>query len=64
MPGPGAHTVQVCAPETLMDVATEELPRRHHAGVEVRRPLPGRSAPVDTTAARELLGFEAEFLVP
>ncbi|SDJ47071.1 NAD-dependent epimerase/dehydratase family protein [Streptomyces indicus] len=64
VPGPGAHTVHVCAPETLMDVPTRELLRRFHPDTEVRRPLPGRSAPVDLTAARELLGFEAEFLVP
>ncbi|MER7173232.1 NAD-dependent epimerase/dehydratase family protein [Streptomyces mesophilus] len=64
VPGPGAHTVHVCAPETLADEATEDLLRRYHPDTEVRRPLPGRTAPVDTTAARELLGFEARFLVP
>ncbi|MFF2327464.1 MULTISPECIES: NAD-dependent epimerase/dehydratase family protein [unclassified Streptomyces] len=60
VPGPGAHVVHVCAPETIVPYPTEELLRRYHPTTQVRRPLPGRTAPVDTTAARRLFGFTAE----
>ncbi|MFD3482206.1 NAD-dependent epimerase/dehydratase family protein [Streptomyces sp. NPDC058665] len=63
VPGPGAHAVHLCAPETMVPFPTEELLRRYHPTTPVRRPLPGRSAPVDTTAARRLLGFTARHLL-
>ncbi|GAA3698618.1 NAD(P)-dependent oxidoreductase [Nonomuraea antimicrobica] len=61
VPGPGARTVLVAAPETLVPQPTEELMRRYHPATELRRPLPGRTVPVDLTAAAELLGFTARF---
>ncbi|MFJ9679280.1 hypothetical protein ACIRP2_14590 [Streptomyces sp. NPDC101194] len=63
VPGPGAHAVHLCAPETLVPFPTEELLRRYHPTARLLRPLPGRTAPVDTTAARRLLGFTAERLI-
>ncbi|MFE2035114.1 NAD-dependent epimerase/dehydratase family protein [Streptomyces scopuliridis] len=63
VPGPGAHTVHLCAPETLVPFPTEELLRRYHPATPLRRPLPGRTAPIDTTAARRLLGFTARHLL-
>ncbi|MFC7586509.1 hypothetical protein ACFQYP_24265 [Nonomuraea antimicrobica] len=44
-----------------MPQPTEELMRRYHPATELRRPLPGRTVPVDLTAAAELLGFTARF---
>ncbi|MFD4942134.1 NAD-dependent epimerase/dehydratase family protein [Streptomyces sp. NPDC058239] len=63
VPGPGAHAVYLCAPETLVPFPTEELLRRYHPTARLLRPLPGRTAPVDTTAARRLFGFTAEHLL-
>ncbi|MFI6648826.1 NAD-dependent epimerase/dehydratase family protein [Streptomyces sp. NPDC050529] len=63
VPGPGAHSVHVCAPETLVPFPTEELLRRYHPTTRLLRPLPGRTAPVDTTAAARLFGFTAEHLL-
>lgn len=63
VPGPGAHAVHLCAPETLVPFPTEELLRRYHPTTPLRRPLPGRTAPVDTAAARRLLGFTARNLL-
>ncbi|MET9220484.1 NAD-dependent epimerase/dehydratase family protein [Streptomyces sp. NPDC088197] len=60
---PGAHVVHVCAPEILVPFPTEELMRRFHPTTRVLRPLPGRTAPVDTAAARRLFGFTAERLI-
>lgn len=56
-----AHVVLVAAPETLVPVPTEELLRRYLPDVEVRRPLPGRTVPVDTSAAQRLFGFAARY---
>jgi nucleoside-diphosphate-sugar epimerase len=64
VPGAGAHAVYVAAPEILAPYPTEDLIRRYHPGTELRRPLPGRTSPVDTSAARALLGFTAERLLP
>lgn len=60
---PGAHVVHLCAPEIIVPYPTEELLRRYHPTTRVRRPLPGRTAPVDTSAARRLFGFTAERLI-
>ncbi|WP_405902609.1 NAD(P)-dependent oxidoreductase [Streptomyces sp. NBC_00656] len=61
--GSGAHAVHLCAPEIIVPYPTEELLRRYHPGTVLRGPLPGRAAPVDTSAARRLLGFTARNLV-
>ncbi|MGW2509973.1 acetylxylan esterase [Streptomyces scopuliridis] len=60
---PHTHTVHLRAPETLVPFPTEELLRRYHPATPLRRPLPGRTAPIDTTAARRLLGFTARRLL-
>ncbi|WP_241837544.1 NAD-dependent epimerase/dehydratase family protein [Streptomyces sp. CB02115] len=63
VPGRAAHAVHLCAPEIIVPYPTEELLRRYHPTTELRSPLPGRAAPVDTSAARRLLGFTAENLL-
>jgi nucleoside-diphosphate-sugar epimerase len=55
----GAHVLYVAAPETLSPYPTEDLVARYLPGVPVRAPLPGRSVPIDTSAASSLLGFTA-----
>ncbi|HEV7648983.1 MAG TPA: NAD(P)-dependent oxidoreductase [Actinophytocola sp.] len=60
VPLSGARPVFVTAPETLAPYPTEELLDRFLPGVPRRAPLPGRTVPVDLTAARTLLGFAAE----
>jgi nucleoside-diphosphate-sugar epimerase len=59
----GAHAVYVAAPETLSPFPTEDLVARYLPGVPVRTPLPGRTVPIDTSAASALLGFTPEHLV-
>ncbi|GAA0953544.1 NAD(P)-dependent oxidoreductase [Nonomuraea longicatena] len=61
--GPGARVVCVCAPETLVPQPTEALVRRYHPDAELRAPLPGRTVPVDLSAARDVLGFTAEHVL-
>ncbi|MEE1738293.1 NAD(P)-dependent oxidoreductase [Streptomyces sp. BE147] len=63
VPGRAAHAVHLCAPEIIVPYPTEELLRRYHPTTVLRRPLPGRTAPVDTSAARRLLGFTAHNLL-
>ncbi|ETK30590.1 NAD-dependent epimerase/dehydratase family protein [Microbispora sp. ATCC PTA-5024] len=58
----GFHVVFATAPVTLAPQPTEDLLARFHPGVERRAPMPGRTAPVDLTAAGTLLGFAAEHL--
>jgi nucleoside-diphosphate-sugar epimerase len=60
VPLSGAPPIFVTAPETLAPYPTEELLDRFLPGVARRAPLPGRTVPVDPTAARTLLGFAAE----
>lgn len=60
----GQHTVFVAAPVTLADRPTEELLDRYHPGVPRRRAFPGRSVPIDLSAAQSLLGFTAEHVYP
>jgi len=55
--------VFVAAPETLASYPTADLLRVYHPDVEVRAPMPGRTAPLDVRAARRLLGFQARHLV-
>lgn len=60
----GAHVAYAMAPQTLVPYPTEELLDTYHPGVHRSRTFPGRTAPVDLSAARELFGFEAEHLLP
>jgi nucleoside-diphosphate-sugar epimerase len=64
VPGPGMRALLVAAPETMVPQQTEDLLRRFHPTAEVRRPLPGRTVPVDTSAATRLLGFRPGYLLP
>ncbi|TMR23821.1 NAD(P)-dependent oxidoreductase [Nonomuraea turkmeniaca] len=59
----GFHVITVAAPETLVSHPTEDLLRRFHPTTDIRRPLPGRTVPLDLTKATALLGFSAEFRV-
>ncbi|WP_203454009.1 NAD-dependent epimerase/dehydratase family protein [Jiangella aurantiaca] len=59
-----AHVVLVAAPETLVPYPTSELLRRYLPDVPVRRPLPGRTVPIDTSAAARLFGFAARYPLP
>lgn len=59
----GAHVVNVAAPRTLVPLPTMELLRTYYPDVPVRAPILGRDVPVDTSVARELLGFTADFVL-
>ncbi|MGW3347207.1 NAD-dependent epimerase/dehydratase family protein [Nonomuraea rubra] len=63
VPGPGARTVLVAAPTTLVPHPTEELMRRFHPATELRAPLPGRTVPIDLSRSAGLLGFTARFVL-
>ncbi|GAA5053415.1 nucleoside-diphosphate-sugar epimerase [Thermocatellispora tengchongensis] len=58
------HAVHLAAPLTLVPYPTEPLLRRYYPGVEVRRPLPGRAVPIDTSRGDRLLGFRPEYRLP
>ncbi|GIF63489.1 UDP-glucose 4-epimerase [Asanoa ishikariensis] len=57
VPCDGAQVVHVAATTTFQDAPTEELLARHAPKVPRTERFPGRTAPIDTTRARELLGF-------
>jgi nucleoside-diphosphate-sugar epimerase len=57
VPMTGVRPLYLAAPETLSPYPTADLVARYLPGVEVRAPLPGRTVPIDTSAARALLGF-------
>ena len=59
----GFHKVFVAAPDTLVPYPTADLLRVYHPDVEVRAPMPGRTAPLDLRAAQRLLGFQARHLL-
>lgn len=59
----GVHTPFVAADETASPYPTEDLIRRYHPAAEIRRPLPGRTVPIDTEPAKRLLGFHARHTV-
>jgi nucleoside-diphosphate-sugar epimerase len=61
---PGCHVINVMAPDTNAREPTAELLARFHPTTELRRPIEGREVPFDLTRSRELLGFEAEHLLP
>lgn len=55
----GFHTVFAAAPDILAPYPTMELIATYHPDTPLRRPIPGRRTPIDTTAAARLLGFTA-----
>lgn len=59
----GYHTVFVAAPTTLSPYPTAELLAAYHPQSEIRRAPAGRETPIDTGAARRLLGFRAEHVI-
>jgi nucleoside-diphosphate-sugar epimerase len=61
---PGCHVINVMAPDTYSHEPTAELLARYHEATEVRRPILGREVPFDLTRSRDLLGFQAEHLLP
>jgi nucleoside-diphosphate-sugar epimerase len=56
----GTHVLHVAAPRTLAPYPTLELLQRFHPATEIRADLPGRTTPLDLSAAERLLGFTAE----
>ncbi|AYY13414.1 NAD(P)-dependent oxidoreductase [Actinobacteria bacterium YIM 96077] len=61
---PGAHVAFVAAPVTSVPYRTRDLLDAYYPDVPLRDGLAGRSAPVDLTRARTLLGFEAAHVAP
>ncbi|MCW2794306.1 MAG: NAD-dependent epimerase/dehydratase [Nocardioides sp.] len=59
-PPEGTHVVPLAAPTTIAPYPTEQLLDAYHPNVPRRRPLPGRTVPVDLSHARQLLGFTPE----
>ncbi|GAA1588607.1 NAD(P)-dependent oxidoreductase [Kribbella hippodromi] len=59
----GAHVVGLAADDVLIDRQTDELLREYAPTVPLRRPVQGRDALVDTTRAKELLGFTPLFSI-
>ena len=62
-PATGAHVVGLAADDILIDRPTDELLREYAPTVPVRRPVAGRGALVDTSRARDLLGFSPKFSI-
>jgi nucleoside-diphosphate-sugar epimerase len=60
----GYHMFNVGAPETFAPQPTEELFAQFFPGTPIRTPIPGRTAPVDTTPATTALGFTPEYHYP
>lgn len=60
----GFHIIFLAAPRVLAPQPTEDLLTQFHPDVPRRdgRPVEGREVPIDLRRARELLGFEAEYL--
>jgi nucleoside-diphosphate-sugar epimerase len=56
-PYEGAHVVHLAAPEIFLDAPTEDLLAAHAPDVPRAETYPGRTAPIDTSRARDLLGF-------
>ncbi len=61
---PGSHMINVMAPDTISVEPTADLMTRFHPTTELRRPLVGREVPYDLARARDMLGFEADYLLP
>ena len=62
VPVSGFHALFTSAPDILAPYPTEDLIAAYHPATPVRRPLPGRQSPIDTSAATRLLGFTARAL--
>jgi nucleoside-diphosphate-sugar epimerase len=60
----GAHPVFVAAGTTCVPFPTEDLLDRYAGGAQRLRRFVGREVPIDLTAARTLLGFQAVHLLP
>ena len=60
---PGAHVLGLAADDILIDRKTDELLREFAPSVPLRRPVQGRESLVDTTRARELLGFRPQYSI-
>jgi nucleoside-diphosphate-sugar epimerase len=58
---PGCHVVTVAAPTTLAPYPTEQLLEAFLPHVPRRTLFPGRTAPFDTSKARELFDFSPRF---
>jgi len=61
---PGAHPVFVAADTTCVPYPTEDLLDRYGGDRPRLRRFVGREVPIDLTAARTLLGFQAVHLLP
>lgn len=59
----GPHVVGLSADDVLPDIPAPELLRRFAPDVPVRRPIGERGPLIDTTRARELLGFEPAYSI-
>jgi nucleoside-diphosphate-sugar epimerase len=57
VPYEGAHVLHVAAPDVFLDTPTEDLLAAHAPAVPRATRYDGRTAPIDTSRARELLGF-------
>jgi nucleoside-diphosphate-sugar epimerase len=57
----GTHVVHVAAPDVFADRPTEDLLDHFAPNVPRREKFPGRTAPIDTTRAKDLLGFVARY---
>jgi nucleoside-diphosphate-sugar epimerase len=60
---PGAHVVGLAAADILIDRPTDELLREYAPTVPLRRPVAGRGSLVDTSRARQLLGFVPRYSI-
>jgi nucleoside-diphosphate-sugar epimerase len=59
----GAHVIGLAADDILLDRPTLELLREYAPTVPLRRPVSGRGSLVDTSRARELLGFSPQYSI-
>jgi nucleoside-diphosphate-sugar epimerase len=62
-PHVGTRAFYLAAPTTLAPYPTEQLLAAFHPGVPLCQPLPDRTVPIDLTACRTLLGFQAEHVL-
>jgi nucleoside-diphosphate-sugar epimerase len=56
----GFRTFNIMAADTLITIPTEEALRRYAPDTEIRAPIEGFGGGFDTSAAREVLGWEPE----
>ena len=59
----GAHVIGLAADDILLDRPTLELLREYAPTVPLRRTVSGRGSLVDTSRARELLGFSPRYSI-